>query len=284
MISSFVQVSIDGFARGLILAMLGAAITLVFGLGSILNIAIGAFTVFAVIVAVWSTTVVVHPFAGAIVGIAAVALLSLVVDQVMLSSVYRSEGEERITVGIFTTLGLEIMLASMLAVMFTASYGVSHDSFLLHVGDVRIRSSSLLIIAVASAVLGVLFLFLRNTYLGKATRTVFQDEIGAQLCGINPRRIRTLIFVLSGILAGIAGILWSVQAPMRPGDAFTFTVFAIIVSIVGGVRNIRGTIAAGVLLGLVWTYANFWIGSWIAMVILFSVAIVVLILRPEEIS
>lgn len=284
MISSLIQVSIDGLARGLILAMLGAAITLVFGLGSILNIAIGAFTVFAVIVAVWSTSYVVHPVAGALVGIAAVAILSLVVDRTMLSSVYRSEGEERITVGIFTTLGLEIMLAGILAVTFTASYGVSHDSFLLYAGDIRIRSSSLLIIAVSSIVLLSLFVFLRYTFLGKATRTVFQDETGALLCGINPRRILTLIFVLSGILAAIGGILWSIQAPIRPGDAFTFTVFAIIVSIVGGVRNIRGTIAAGILLGLVWTYANFWIGSWIAMVILFSVAIVVLILRPEEIS
>lgn len=282
-LSSFLQVTIDGFARGLVLAMLGAGITLVFGLGSILNIALGAFSVLGVIVAVWAG-VYVHPFIGAIVGVVAVAALCLVVDRTMLSSVYRSEGEERIVTGIFTTLGLEILLAGILAVTFTASYGVHHDSFLMYAGDVRIRSSSLLVIAVSSVVLIGLFGFLKYTYLGKATRTVFQDETGALLSGINPRRIRTMIFIVSGALAAIGGILWSVQAPIGAGDAFTFTVFAIIVSIVGGVRNVEGTIAAGVLLGLVWTYANFWIGSYVAMVILFAVAVIVLIIRPEEIS
>lgn len=284
MISTVVEVTIDGVARGLLLAILGTAITLVFGLGSILNIALGAFAVLAVVAAVWATGMVAHPLLGALVGLAGVAALSLLVDRVMLSSVYRSEGEERITVGIFTTLGLEIMLAGILAVTFTSAYSLEYDSFLLTLGEVRIRSSSLLLITTATVVLTAVVVFLRRTYLGKATRTVFQDETGALLCGIDPRIIRTIIFVLSGLLAGIAGILWSIQAPIRPGDAFTLTVFAIIVSIVGGVRNVRGTIAAGVLLGLVWTHANFWIGSYIAMVILFAVAVVVLILRPEEIS
>ncbi|MFW6153043.1 MAG: branched-chain amino acid ABC transporter permease [Halobacteriota archaeon] len=283
-ISTLAEVTIDGVARGLLLAILGTAITLVFGLGSILNIALGAFAVLTVIVAVWATDLVVHPALGALVGLAGVAGLSLLVDRGLLSSVYRSEGEERITVGIFVTLGLEVMLAGILAVTFTSAYSVDFDSSLISLGGVRIRSSSILIIVTAAVVLTTLIVFLRRTYLGKATRTVFQDETGALLCGIDPRIIRTLIFVTSGLLAGIAGILWSIQAPVRPGFAFTLTVFAVIVSIVGGVRDVRGTIAAGVLLGLVWTHANFWIGSSVAMVILFAVAVIVLILRPEEIS
>lgn len=284
MVSSLVEIAIDGLARGFILAMLGAGITLVFGLGGILNIAIGAFSVMAVIVAVWSTSYVVHPFAGAIVGILSVAILCLIVDRTMLSSVYRSEGEERIVTGIFTTLGLEILLAGSLAILFSGTFSVDYDSTLVEFGGIAVRSSSFVIIGISAVILAGLFGFLRYTFLGKATRTVFQDETGSLLVGINPRTIRTMIFVLSGMLASVGGILWSIQAPVASGDAFTFTVFAIIVSIVGGVRNIEGTIAAGILLGLVWTFANYQLGGVYGMLLLFLAAVSVLILRPEEIS
>lgn len=281
---SLIEVAINGLARGLILAMLGAGITLVFGLGSILNIAIGTFSVIAVIMSVWATSYVVHPLAGVLVGLLVVALLCLVIDRTILSSVYRSEGEERIVTGIFTTLGLEIFLAGVIAGRYSGVYGVQFDSSLVEFGSVAVRSSSFLIIGVAATILTGLFLFLRYTFIGKATRTVFQDETGALLTGINPRRVRTLIFVLSGLLAGVGGILWSLQAPVNSSDAFTFTVFAIIVSIVGGVRNVRGTIGAGILLGLIWTATNYYVGGVYGMLFLFLVATIVLVIRPEELT
>jgi len=167
---------------------------------------------------------------------------------------------------------------------YAEGVSLSPDIPALTVAGLRIRGSTLLIIAVASVSLLLLVLFLRYTYLGKATRTVFQDEVGATLCGIDARRIRTLIFVISVVIAGIAGILQGVQTSPRPDAAFELTVFAIIVSVVGGVRNIRGTIGAGLLLGLVITYANFFIGAFVANIILFGVAVLVLLLRPEEIA
>lgn len=281
---TIVEVAVDGLARGLLLALLGAGVTLVFGLGSVLNIALGAFAVVAVIAGVTALAVAPHPAAAVLAGLGFVAVLGLLVDRTLLTSVYRSEGEERITLGIFVTLGLEILISGILFVRYPLQYGIPHDSFLVALGPVEIRSSSLLIIGVAAVVLFAFFLFLRRTFLGKATRTVFQDETGALLCGINPRRMRTLIFVTSAVLAAIAGMLWSMQSTVTAASAFEITVLAIIVSIVGGVRNIEGTVAAGVLLGLVLTYANYFIGSYVATVILFGVAVVVLILRPEEIS
>jgi branched-chain amino acid transport system permease protein len=283
-LSTLLEITIGGIARGLLYALLGAGITLVFGLGSVLNLALGVFAVMAVIAGVVVLPTVSNPLLAAVVGVGAVGALSVVVDRTLLTSIYRSTGEERITLGIFVMLGLETLLAGLLYVYYPQTYAIPFEGTLIPLGPVSIRSSTFVIIGAAALLLAGLFVFLRRTYLGKATRTVIQDETGALLCGIDPRRIRSLIFVLSALLAAIAGILWSLQSNLDASSAFKLTIFAIIVSIVGGVRNIKGTVVAGVALGLIATWANYYIGSYFSNVILFSVAIVVLIVRPEEIS
>ena len=283
-LSTLLEVTIGGIARGLLYALLGAGITLVFGLGSVLNLALGVFAIIAVIAGVAVLPAVSNTLLAVLVGVAVVGLLSVVVDRALLTSVYRSEGEDRVVLGIFTMLGLETLLSGLLYVYYPQTYGIPFDSVLIPLGPIAVRSSTLVIIAVSSVLLLALFLFLRRTYLGKATRTVFQDETGALLCGIDPRRIRSLIFVLSASMAAVAGILWSLQSPVDASAAFKLTILAIVVSIVGGVRNIKGTVAAGVLLGLVVTFSNYYVGSYVSTVILFAVAIGVLIARPEEIS
>lgn len=281
---TLVELAIDGVARGLLFALLGASITLVFGLGNVLNIALGVFSVIAVIVATQVMGVVPSTALASLAGLAVVGGLGLAVDRTLLSSVYREEGEDRITLGIFVTLGLAIFLEGILFVFYPLSYSLPHRVPALTVGAIRIRGSTLIVLAVASVLLAGLFVFLTRTYFGSATRTVFQDETGARLCGIDPRRVRTVIFMLSVMLAGTAGLLRSMESAITVAAAFELTVFAIIVSIVGGVRNVRGTVAAGVLLGLVITYGNFFIGAFVSKVILFGVAVVVLVAKPEEIA
>jgi branched-chain amino acid transport system permease protein len=283
-VSTLIELVSGGVARGLLLALLGAGITLIFGLGNILNIAIGIFAVIAAVAAVEFSTFVPSPAIGAVLGVATAGVLGLTVDRTLLSLVYREEGEDRILLGIFVTIGLLLAIEGVMFVYYPLSYSLPHSVPELTVGSVTILGSSVAQISVAGIVLLALFLFLQRTYLGKATRTIFQDETGAVLCGIDIRQIRTLIFVISVMLAGLAGVLQSLGSSITAAGAFELTSFAIIVSIVGGVRNIRGTVAAGLLLGLVITFGNFLIGAFISKMILFGVAVLVLLLRPEEIA
>ena len=282
--STLLAVAIDGLAFGAFLALLGVAITLVFGLGEVLNLAIGAFSVMTVLAA----TVIIEAGAGLVVAsvlaLVFIAAFGLVVDRTLLSLVYQSEGEERILLGIFTTLGLTVFLDGLLILRFPSSYILPFDLPGVRFGGSVITGSSLVVIAVVAVVLALVLAFLRGTFLGKATRTVFQDERGAALVGVNPRRIRTIIFVLSVVVAGLGGLVFALGRNISVGSGFTFTVFALIVSIVGGVRSLTGAVAAGVLLGLVNVFANFFVGSYIAAIILFATAIAVLLLEPEAIS
>jgi branched-chain amino acid transport system permease protein len=92
------------------------------------------------------------------------------------------------------------------------------------------------------------------------------------------------VFVLSAAVAGLGGLVFAVGSAVSVASGFQFTTFALIISIVGGVRSLVGAVAAGVLLGLVNQFANFFVGSYIATIILFSTAIVVLLVRPEAIG
>lgn len=277
------EIAVDAVARGLLLALLGAAITLVFGLGDVLNLSLGAFAIIAVVIGTEVLPAAPVPIA-ALAGLAGVAALGLAIDRILLSPVYRSQGEDRILLGIFVTLGLAIAIDGVLFAEYSLRYALPHGVGSRTVGGITVRGSTMVVIAVASVVLAALFVFLRKTTLGKATRTVFQDETGALLCGINPRRLRSLIFVLSVTIAGVAGVLWSLQSPLGAGSAFDLTILGIIVSIVGGVRNIEGTAVAGLGLGLLTTFANYFIGAYQATIVLFGVVVLVLILRPEEIA
>lgn len=283
-VNTLVAVAVDGLAYGLFLTLLGVGITLVFGLGEVLNLAIGTFAVIAVLV----TGVVVDAGLGvlpaALVGVAFVGAFGLAVDRTLLSLVYRSDGEERILLGIFTTLGLTILLEGILFNYFPSRYSLPVELGQIPVAGVPLVTSSVVVVVVATALLGLLFVLLDRTFLGKATRTVFQDETGALLVGVDPRRVRTVVFVLSSVVAAVAGLTFAVGRTVSVTSGFEFTTFALIVSIVGGVRSLPGAVAAGVLLGVVITYANFFVGSFVAGMIPFATAVVVLLAKGEVLS
>ena len=283
-VSTLAALTIDGLAFGASLALLGVGITLVYGLGEVLNLAIGAFAVIAAIAASLLASDGVALPVAAVAGLGLVGVFGLVIDRTLLSLVYRSEGEERILLGIFTTLGLAVMIEGVLVNFVSSRYSLPLDVDPIDIGTTVVTGTSVVTIVVAAVVLLVLFAFLNRTFLGKATRTIFQDERGAQLVGIDPRKIRTLVFVLSALVAGLAGLLIAARSNIGVGNAFEFTTFALIVSIVGGVRSLVGAVVAGVLLGLVNTLAGFFIGSYVATIILFGAAIIFLLIRPEVMS
>ena len=282
-LSTLVAVAIDGIGNGLLLALLGAGITLVFGLGELLNLAQGIFAVLGALFALEIANRGVPLPAAIVLSIVAIAAVGLLIDRVILGSVYKSEGDERIMVGIFVTLGLTLAIEGLLFVYRPYRFSLPYDVETVEAFGMFIPGASLVNIGVAVVVIGALFLFLRGTYLGNAARTITQDEVGASLCGIDTRRMRALIFATSAVLAAVAGVLTGVGGSLSAASGFELTVQALIVSIVGGVRNVPGTVVAGVGLGLVLAFANFFIGSYLALIAMFVTAMLAIAVRQEAI-
>ncbi|MEX1133387.1 MAG: branched-chain amino acid ABC transporter permease [Acidimicrobiia bacterium] len=273
---------LDGIVLGLQFGILAVGLTLVYGLGGVLNLAFGQMAVVAALVVSLAMGAGIPTIASIGLGLLAGGVFGLLLDTTLLRPVYRRRGEARVLLSLLLTLGVAFVVDGLLLWRFPTE-GLS-----LHIGGdaveilgVRMRTGSLLASGIALAAFVALFLFFRGTTLGKAVRSIIQDEEGARLVGIDPNRMRTLILILSGALAGLVAVTRSMTSPVTVTQGVSFTIFALIVTVVGGLGSVAGAFLAGIILGIVNTVSSFYIGTFLTYIILLGAAALTILLRPS---
>lgn len=274
-------VILDGIVLGLQFGLLGVGMTLIYGLGGVLNLAHGQIAVVAAIAASLAMAAEVPAGWAALIGLFAAGLVGLLLDSTLMRPVYRREGEERVLLGLLLTLGAGFIIEGLLVWRYPIqqlSLNIGGEA--VEILGVRMRSGSLLASAL-SIVAGVaLVVFFRYSSFGRAVRSVIQDEVGARLVGVNPAVTRSLIFFLSASLAGLVAITRSMTSPILVTAGIDFTILALIVTVVGGLGSVSGAFLAGLLLGVVNTVSSFLIGSYITSIVLLAAAALTILLRP----
>ena len=272
---------LDGIVQGLQLSLLAVGITLIFGLGGILNLAHGQFAVVGGVAAKLLLNLGVHPVLAGIGGVIGAGLFGLLVDRSLLLPAYRYRGEERLLLGLILTLGLSFVIDGYLNYAFSEfSLTLLLPIPLVQIAGIPMRTAGLMTSAIALVVFLALFVFLRWTLLGKTIRSIIENEVGAELCGIDPARTRTIIVGLAAMMAGLAGIAQGLFSSLGTEMGPEFTILGLLVAVVGGVRSLNGTLVAGVFLGIVNAFASRYIGAYVAFIILLSVAMATILLRP----
>ncbi len=275
-------VILDGLVLGLAFGLLGVGMTLVYGLGGVINLAYGQIVVVAAIVASLLIEDGVSTFVAAVVGVLAAAGVSVLLDLTLLRPVYRQHGEERTLMGLLLTLGAAFVIGGILIWRYpVGALYVSIGGDPISILGVPMQRGAIWASVIALAVAGVLLLFFGTTTFGRGVRSVIQDETGARLIGINPSFVRTVIFVLSGALAGIVAVTQSMNGPLDVNQGFQLTTFALIVTVVGGLGSVAGAFLAGVLLGIVNTLSANYIGQYYTSVILLGAAALTILVRPR---
>jgi len=273
---------IDGVIYGLQLSLLALGFTLIFGLGGVLNLAHGQLAVIGGISAAVLIGQGVTPPLASLLGILVAGVFGLLVERSLLLPTYRYKGEARVLFGLLLTLGLALVIDGYVKYRFPfEALALRVPIPAITVFSITIRTSGIIAALVASLALLSLLLFLRGTTLGKAIRCIIQNEVGAELCGIDLTKIRIIIFVLGALMAGLVGITFGLFASLRPHMGFELTIFAFVVTIVGGVRSINGTIAAGILLGVVHAFSSFYIGAYLTFIIFLATAALTIVVRPS---
>ena len=277
-----VAILIDGIVQGLQLSLMAVGITLIYGLGGVLNLAHGQFAVVGGIAAALCLEAGANPLVACTIGILGAGVFGLLVDRTLLLPAYRSAGEDRLLLGLLITLGLSFVVNGYLDYRYaniSLTIKLATPSF--EVAGITVRSASAVAACIAMVAFALLFAFLKATLLGKVIRSIIQNEVGAGLCGINPGRIRTLIVTLSAMMAGLGGVVQGLFSSLGTEMGNELTSFALIVAVVGGVRSINGTLAAGVLLGIVNAFASYYVGAYLTLIILLGTAVFTILLRPE---
>lgn len=273
---------LDGIVLGLQFGLLAAGLTLVYGLGGVLLLAYGQMVVISAMVVLFSMDAGVAAVPAVGLGLLAGGLLGLVLDQTLLRPVYRHRGESRVLLSLLLTLGAAFIVDGFLNWRFPLrGLTLRVEGGAIDILGVPMRRGSLLASAITLVAFGLLYAFLRGTTLGRATRSVIEDEEGARLVGIDPQRMLRLILVLSGVLAALVAATRSMVAPVNVTAGFSITVFSLIVTVVGGLGSVTGALLAGIVLGIVNSIAASYIGTFLSLIILLGVAALTIVLRPS---
>ncbi|MEM1949357.1 MAG: branched-chain amino acid ABC transporter permease [Candidatus Caldarchaeum sp.] len=276
-------VVVDGITFGLQLALIAVGITMIFGQAHILNISHGEFAVIAsVSAALLIPSIGVVP--AVLAGVALATVFGAFAYKVILLPAFRMSGEQRILLGLFITLGLYLLLHGFFTNQFPTTYLSLRPEVqtVVFLGQ-PFRFSPLLAAGASLGLLALLAVFLKFTLMGKAIRAVSQNELGAQISGLSVDKMRLTTFMIGGALAGSAGIMRGLAATIGPESGIEMTVLALLISVVGGVRSVPGTVVAGLLLGVVYMVASFIVGTYMAVVIMLVATILTLLVRPQGI-
>lgn len=163
--------------------------------------------------------------------------------------------------------------------------GPVKEGYQLSVFGVRlgavITENQILILVVSCLLTVALFLAIKFTKLGKALRAVADDPVAARLVGIHPDRIILYAFAIGSALAGMAGVLVSLDADLEPTMGLSAILKGIIASTIGGIGSIPGAVAGAFFLGLAENLGIWKIQAGWKDCIAFGILIIFLLVRPE---
>jgi branched-chain amino acid transport system permease protein len=280
-VTQFLQATVYGLLEGGLLALVAVGFSLVWGVMNIVNLAHGAFVVVGAYIA-WKLNEKsgIDPFLGMFVSAAGLFLAGYVIQRFLINLVVNAP----IWMTLLLTFGLSLLIVNGLILGFTADFRSIHtswssDSFGL--GGVRVPYGRLAGFGVAVAVTVALVLFMERTRIGLAIRATGMDRAAARLMGMNVRHVYAFTFALAAALAGMAGAILGTINTFSPNSAGEFTLQSFVIAVLGGLGNMWGALAGGVLLGLVQSWGGQYLSGTLVNAIAFGVLVLVLIVKPS---
>ena len=272
---------LDGIVLGLQFGLLAAGLTLVYGLGGVLNLAYGQMAVVSAIVVLFTMDAGVPLVPAIIIGLTTGGLFGLILDLTILRPIYKRRGEARVLLSLLLTLGVAFIVDGFLNWRYPLlGLNIRVGSGPINLLGVRMPAGSIVASVITIVALAALLYFFRATTMGRAVRSVIEDEEGARLVGVDPGRMLRLILILSGVLAALVAVTRSMVAPVNVTAGFGLTVNALIVTVVGGLGSVTGALLAGIILGIISTFAASQIGTFLSLVILLVAAAITILIRP----
>lgn len=250
----WVNVVVQGTLLGGLYALFAAGLSLIFGVMRLVNIAHGDFIVLA---AYLGLTVVIstgmHPLLSLIVVVPTMAAIGYVLQRGILN---KTLGDD-ILPPLLVTFGLSVILQNLFLEGFSAD-PQKMDAGTLETASIDVAGLSLgilplLTFGIAVAVIaGLQYMFFR-TALGRSFRAVSDNQEIAQLMGLNKRHIFGLAMGLALAVTAIAGILLGIRTSFDPTAGGARLIYGFEAVIIGGLGNLWGTLAGGVILGVAQT-------------------------------
>lgn len=278
------EVFLGGLLLGGMYGLIALGLNLQYGVARILNLSYGefflggAFTAFFTIM-LWKL----NPILSLFVSIPIAFVINwLIYQYLMIPLVRRSSDQDALDADVvLVTFGLFFVFQGLALVNWSGDLrGYSFLASPVHLLGATVALNRLFAFLGACALAIALFLVLRYTRFGAALRAITIDPVAAGLVGIDVRRFSALTFAAGGALAATSGMLVSTFISFSATSGVEYTLKALIVVIMAGVGRVTGTLAAGLLLGVVESLGGYLIDPSLTIAINFGLFMIILLLRP----
>ena len=276
----FFQQLANGLVNGMGYVLIAVGLTLVFGVLRIVNFAHGEFYMLGSFATFFAMSLLGVPYLIAVLmATVFVAGVGVLANQVLFRPLRR---EHEFTI-LMVSLGLSLMLANGGELVFGADPKYISSPFAddaVELGSVFLTWQRIIVLVAASVLIGLVYLFIRFTRMGKMMQATAQNREGAALSGVNIDWVHTYTFALACGLAAAAGALLGPTAVIFPTIGEWAVLKAFIVVVMGGLGSMGGAVAGGLILGIVEALGANYISIAFKDAIGYGIVVAVLLWRP----
>ena len=283
-----------GLSNGTIWALIALGYTLVYGIIELINFAhgevfmIGSF----VTVSIWGTLgasastgtalTVLAIIVGLVIAMLASGSLNVMIERVA----YRPLRNAPKLAPLITAIGMSFILQNV-GLLWRPTPDSSPDLIgsqkaYFSLFGVAIEHSDVFAVIVTVPLLIALVWFVGTTRYGKAMRATAQDPDAARLMGIDVDRTISLTFMLGGLLAGAAGMIYALyNGTIQFNQGFTAGLIAFTAAVMGGIGNLKGAVVGGLIIGVIQSISDTNFGQVWTPAVVFAILILIMVFKPE---
>ncbi len=286
---------VDGLSNGSIWALVAIGYTLVYGIVELINFAHGEIFMLGSFVAVGFFGSIGLTAATGVPGLIVGLLLTLLVSMVALGTLnvmiervaYRPLRNAPKLAPLITAVGFSFILQNVGLLWRGGSQQgiedlINSQAELINVIGVSVTHGDALAVAVTIPLVLAMTTFISHSRLGKAMRATAQDPDAARLMGINVDTTISATFLIGGMLAGAAGLIYALyQTTIWFFQGFTAGLIAFTAAVMGGIGNIRGAVLGGLIIGFIQQISDNRIGTEWTPAIVFAYLVLIMVFKPS---
>ncbi len=285
----------DGLSNGAIWALIAVGYTLVYGIIELINFAhgdlfmIGSFISFALICTLGLT--VTTGAGGLLVGLLMSLLLAMVgcgsLNTMIERVAYRPLRNAPKLAPLITAVGFSFILQNVGLLWLGGAHQsvpnlIDSQETLVTILGVPISHGDILAWGVTAPLVVLLVNFINRSRIGRAMRATAQDPVAARLMGINVDTTISFTFLVGGLMAGAAGLIYALyQTDVWFFSGFTAGLISFTAAVMGGIGNLKGAVLGGLVIGCIQQISDNRIGTEWTPAIVFAFLVLILVFRPQ---
>jgi branched-chain amino acid transport system permease protein len=286
MITTILDVAIDGLLLGGLYALIAMGLSLQYGVARVLNVSHGEFIMLGALATWWLyTRAGINPLVCMLICGPVAFLLGFVLHRLLFKRLLNISPTLDIFVSnsMLASFGLIYIIQNIALVVWGPEIrGYSYLAVPVDIAGALFGANRLVTVGFALAIGLAFYVFLARTRMGKAIRAAAQDPSTAGIMGVNINLVLGICFGFGAAMAGIAGTLISLSYTVHGAMGLEYTIIAIIVVVLGGLGSIAGSFIGGILLGIIGSIVTYFQPG-LALVAYYVIFILLLLLRPKGI-